>query len=304
MDLRFRSYRPEDFLQIRELLVSSYEETGQLGNWLIDRWNFCRMVSQTMHETFDSWEETVGVWEDETGTIIGVVNSEGEERGEAFFQIRFPLPASILEEMFNFAEKALAVQDNRKRSVRMRIPAGDIARESIASARGYVQLDWEEPTSVYPLHNLNPVNLPPGFHIQAGDNISNEAKALAHAKAFGYYEETQDRTVPLAFERMKQAPDYRADLDLSIVNDSGEVVSFCTIWYDANNRHGILEPVGTIPQFRKNGLGRAVISEGLHRIAKEGAQLAYVGSDMEFYKRLGFQCAYRSYVWEKSFDSL
>lgn len=299
MTLKLRAYRPEDFITIRNMLVSSFAQSGNLGNWMIDRWNFCRMVSHTMHNTYDSWEPTVGIWEDETGTIAGVVNSEGEERGEAFFQVRYPLPASTLEEMFAFAEQHLPLQEKDKRVLRLRIPAGDTLREAIAYERGYTKLGRDDTLSVLPLENLAPIPLPEGYRVTAGPETTPEAKALAHAKAFGYFVEEQDRTWPLAFQRMKEAPDYRPELDLSIVDESGEVMSFVTLWYDPTNRHGILEPVGTIPEARLKGLSRAVIWEGLHRLTGYGAKAAYVGSTMGFYKKLGFTPAFQSYVWEK-----
>lgn len=281
--------------------MASFEESGYLGNWLIDRWNFCRMVSHTMHGTFDTWEKTVGVWEDEAGRIVGVVNSEGEERGEAFFQLRFPLSSVLLEEMFVYAERTLTVQDKDLRFIRLRIPADDSIRESIAQARGYRKLEWDDSMSVLSLHNLNQVLLPQGYRIHSGPDVTSEAKAVAHAKAFGYFEEDHDRTFPLAFQRMKSAPDYRPDLDLSVIDESGEVVSFCTLWYDDQNQYGVLEPVGTISSARMKGLGRAVITEGLHRLAGYGAKSAYVGSAMDFYKRLGFEVAFRNHIWEKTF---
>lgn len=302
MNVKFRNYRTEDFILVRDMLVASFGETANLGNWLIDRWNFCRAVSHTMHDTYDSWDSTVGVWVDEAGAIAGVVNSEGEERGEAFFQIRVPLPAEVYEEMFNFAESSLAVQEKGRQIVRLRIPAGDSVREPIAYSRGYSQLEWNDSMSVLSLENLGPEELPQGYRILSGTDVSSEAKARAHAKAFGYFEEASDHTFPLAFERMKLAPDYRPELDLSVVDLSGEVVSFCTLWYDGENQHGILEPVGTIPAARKQRLARAVITEGLHRIAAYGAKSAYVGSTMEFYKRLGFEAVYTNYVWERIID--
>ncbi|WNS42404.1 GNAT family N-acetyltransferase [Paenibacillus sp. MMS20-IR301] len=299
MNVKFRRYRTEDFIAVRDMLVAGFAQPGTAGNWMIDRWNFCRAVSHTMHNTYDTWESTVGVWTDDKGMIAGVVNSEGEERGEAFFQVRFPLTSAVYEEMFDFAEHSLAMPSTGGRVIRIRIPAGDAVRESIAQSRGYRQLDWDDTLSMRSLQQLEPVKLPPGYRIRSGTEVTGEAKALAHARAFGYYEAEQDHSVPLAFERMKQAPDYRPELDLSVVDASGEVVSFCTLWYDGQNRHGILEPVGTIPAARKQGLARAAIQEGLHRIAAYGAESAYVGSTMDFYKRLGFEPAASSYVWEK-----
>lgn len=299
MGFRLRGYQPGDFLAVRNMLAESFAESGHLGNWLIDRWNFCRTVSHTMHNTYDSWEHTVGIWEDEAGTIAGVVNSEGEKRGEGFFQIRYPLPSSTLEEMFAFAEQYLPLQEKNQRVLRLRIPAGDSLREAIAYERGYTKLGWEDPLSVLSLENVAPLPLPDGCRVKAGPEITPEAKAVAHAKAFGYYKAEEDKTFPLAFRRMTEAPDYCADLDLSVVDASGEVLSFCTLWYDPINRHGILEPVGTIPEARLKGLSRAVIGEGLSRLTGYGAKAVYVGSTMAFYKKLGFTPAFSSNVWEK-----
>lgn len=66
---------------------------------------------------------------------------------------------------------------------------------------------------------------------------------------------------------MAKTPDYRSDLDLYVASESYEVVSFATIWYDAANKIGILEPVGTHYDYRRMGLARAVIGEGARRIA-------------------------------------
>lgn len=75
------------FLKIRDFLAETYNPDSLHHNWHIDRWNFCRYVSQTIHETTASWPATVGIWVDDSGVIQAVVNAEGENRGEAFFQL-------------------------------------------------------------------------------------------------------------------------------------------------------------------------------------------------------------------------
>ncbi|MEU4245988.1 hypothetical protein AB0F15_01110 [Amycolatopsis sp. NPDC026612] len=39
---------------------------------------------------------------------------------------------------------------------------------------------------------------------------------------------------------------------------SGRFVAQCLIWLDERNAVGELEPVGTLPEFRRTGLARAV----------------------------------------------
>jgi predicted N-acetyltransferase YhbS len=64
---------------------------------------------------------------------------------------------------------------------------------------------------------------------------------------------------------------------------------------------GIFEHVATHLDFRRRGFGRAVMMEGLRRIAALGATRAWVGSGQEFYAAIGFQKKYVCYNWIKEF---
>jgi len=277
------------------------KEFGKGANWTIDRWNFSYSMSRVMHDfSLQQWEASIGIWES-AGNIIGVVNSEGECRGEAFFQVGMAnLPEDTLNEMFDFAENNLGAEIEGERFVELRIPAGDKIQELIASNRGYIKQEWDEPFSSLPIIEMQDIILPKGLFFKNGNELNNSVKGMAHAKAFGYSDkEIYVKRVPLCYEAIKQTPDYRADLDLSIVNETGEVVSFSTMWYDAINKLGILEPVGTIPQYRKLNLGRAVIYELINRIKHEGAATAYVGSDQPFYLAIGFTKVFVHNNWKK-----
>ena len=102
-----------------------------------------------------------------------------------------------------------------------------------------------------------------------------------------------------AYQLLRKAPDYRPELDLSVVDENNEIASFTTVWYDESNRIGMLEPVGTIPSYRRMGLAKAVIFEGINRIRKLGAKKIYVGSDQKFYLSIGFTVEYEKEVWQK-----
>ena len=46
-----KAYEDGDFVRIRDFLKYSLFKDPSLKNWLIDRWNFGRYFSQTMHGT-------------------------------------------------------------------------------------------------------------------------------------------------------------------------------------------------------------------------------------------------------------
>ena len=87
------------------------------------------------------------------------------------------------------------------------------------------------------------------------------------------------------------------------VAPNGGFASFCTLWFDDVTRSAYVEPVGTAPEHRRRGLGKAVICEGLRRIERLGATMAFVGSYEEpahtLYASLGFTRYDLSEPWKK-----
>ena len=76
-----------------------------------------------------------------------------------------------------------------------------------------------------------------------------------------------------------------------------EYCSHCGLWYTEGDS-AYVEPVVTIPEHRKKGLGRAVIYEACKRAKNLGAKRATVLSDQEFYYKIGFKCSSEVYCWE------
>ncbi len=63
-----------------------------------------------------------------------------------------------------------------------------------------------------------------------------------------------------------------------------------------------MDPVATDPDSRRMGLGSAAVAETLRRARSEGATVAWVGSDQEFYRQLGFAVTARSELWVKPLE--
>lgn len=73
------------------------------------------------------------------------------------------------------------------------------------------------------------------------------------------------------------------------------------MWYEPVNKIAYVEPVATDPDFRRMGLGKAAVWEGIRRCGVLGATVAYVGSDQEFYKAIGFTKRFDSNCWVRHF---
>ena len=296
-----RPYHNQDFIKVRDFLVDSYAHFQRPYNWTLERWNFSISAARIMNGiSLQVWESQIAIWERDQA-IVAVVNAEGEADGEAFFQMAHEhLPDDMLQEMFAFCEARLGKQKDGKRDIYLRIPQGNSRIEQIATSRNYSKLPGIEPVSELRLEHEFSVKLPKGFSFAYGDDVTHDDKGKAHARAFGYEEEPvyRERST-IAFEHMSQTPDYRADLSIHVMSPDDEIAAFATMWHDQRNQIGMLEPVGTVPRYRKMGLGKAAILQLVNQVQRQGVSRVYVGSGQDFYLRLGFRASDLYGVWTK-----
>jgi predicted N-acetyltransferase YhbS len=321
MEASLRAYNGErDFVRIRQFLIDTFGLYQKPFNWLIDRWNFCRYCVIPIHSYYNvryfgvptrphhhfrdelpGWERTIGIWENENAEIVGVVHSENEEAGEAWFQIH-PDYTFLYAEMVTYAEERLADVVDRVGFVKLYVNDG-CELETIAQARGYERLDYSIHHHEYLLDELPDLRLPDGFVIKSvleEDDV--DKRRVAKALAFGGGYAPSDWTPAQAYKQIQQAPDYRKDLDIFIVAPNGEYASFCTIWVDEENQYGNFEPVGTHVAYQGMGLGRALLHEGFRRMAAYGVTRSYMDSPNKFYRKVGFRQTPNSYSpWIKYF---
>jgi ribosomal protein S18 acetylase RimI-like enzyme len=317
---RFRRYDPDrDFPRIRDFLVATFSLFEVPRNWRLERWNYARYFITPMLATDGLGEpdmgayrkavglfvESTGVWENEKGDIVGVVNIEHADPGhrgwgEVFVQ-RHPDHDALLPEMLDFAEAHLR---NRQRNLLyLPIYDDDQALLAVVQARGYQRNEaytlWD---SVFPIQGELPdPALPGGYRLQS---MADENDLERRRKAFGLgFDHPDPRDWPslLAYQELQRAPDYRPYLDLYAVAPDGEFASFCIAWWDERNRIASLEPVGTVPAHRRQGLARAVVLEAIRRVRALGGEQVFVGSDQAFYLSLHFELKYAQHHWKNEF---
>lgn len=295
MNYNFRVYRSEDLLKVREFLIQSYSKIKSPNTWLIDRWEFIIYSQETRNGTLDQWERNVGLWEYDNGELAAVVCMDD---GFYFQCEEISPPESLLEEMFAFAEQRAGEENAGYIQMYIPIPESMTAARTIACKRGYSLTKDRETINSLQLDKEFPVELPLGFRIRSGDEVDDAAKARGHIMAFNYAGTPEAEQTLLHYGNLRRAPSYSSYLDLSVVNETGEVASFCNIFWDSRNKIGILEPVGTSINYRTMGLGRAVLHEGFNRLRQLGANKVYVGGMQPFYEKLGFTTEVWLQVWE------
>jgi mycothiol synthase len=179
---------------------------------------------------------------------------------------------------------------------------GDAPRLAALHARGYSRGEAFFYARSRPVNApLPPALAPEGYTVRSVDPARDlPARVEVHKSAFMPSSLTVAR-----YRRAVQSACYRADLDLVAVAPDGAFASFCIVWHDAANRIGAFEPVGTHPAHRRRGLARAVMVEGLRRLAALGAETAFVNTYYEdepairLYESLDFPEIDRFYEWSK-----
>ncbi|MEA3375466.1 MAG: GNAT family N-acetyltransferase [Chloroflexota bacterium] len=147
-------------------------------------------------------------------------------------------------------------------------------------------------------HPFPPIPLPAGFRLKtlAEDNDLHKVDRVLW-RGFGHGDEPPEDGIRDR-EFMQSAPSFREDLNVVVEAPDGSLVAYCGMWLEPLHAIAYVEPVATDPDYRRMGLGRAAVLEGLRRSGAMGARTACVGSAMPFYRSLGFQELYNRSAWE------
>lgn len=141
-----------------------------------------------------------------------------------------------------------------------------------------------------PLAGLVEPVVPDGYVIRAISGL-DEAPALAdvHAASFG------STWTPEMYRKLMQSPGYAIEREFIAEAADGTFAAFTVTWHDHVNRMGLLEPVGTHPDHRRRGLGKALVLFAMRRMAAEGMKYATVVNEgtneaaRHLYRTCGFK---------------
>ena len=238
--------------------------------------------------------ELLRIWEDAQGVAAWVLVGPRHKGYDA--QIRPDLRGGRFErEVLQFADTRTA-ELMRRHGIEGDQMLGDAFRCDTARSRLLTELGWtrdDAPPYVLnraPLTDVPEPMLPDGYSIRAARGLE-EAATLAgiHIAAFGA------TWTPELYGRYMQAPGYAAEREFVAVAPDGAFAAFTVTWHDDLNRIGLLEPVGTHPDHRRRGLGRAVVLFAMHRMKAAGmthatvANLASNEASRALYTACGFE---------------
>lgn len=285
--------READYQRVGQFLVRTYASAGSHINWLQPRWEY--MHYHPLIKGVDL--AAIGVWQ-AGDQIVGVVHPE-DRTGTAYLQVDSAY-AHLKGEMLAYAEASLAVATDRGKALRVYINDADAAFQELAAAIGYQKSGGSDPMSCLAVSSAPaPVALPAGFRLKslADDNDLGKVGQVLWRGFNHQGDPPEDDIDDRRF--MQSAPSFRPDLNVVVQAPDGEFAAYCGMWYEPVHRIAMVEPVATDPSYRRRGLGRAAVLEGIRRCAERGATMAYVGSAQPFYQSMGFRQVYTCSVWRR-----
>ncbi len=283
-----------DYSRVGEFLVRTYRTSGSHINWLQPRWEY--MHHHPLIRRVDL--RPIGIWEAD-GEIVAVVHPE-HRTGTVYLELD-PAHADLEREMLRYAEANLALLSDGRKTLRVYINDSDADLQRAAAETGYEKDGGHEEMSRFDIAEQRPApRVPAGFRIAclADDDDPWKMHCLLWRGFNHSGEPPPDGIADREF--MQSAPGFRKELNIVIVAPDGRFASYCGMWYEPRQRIAYVEPVATDPDFRRLGLGRAAVLEGIRRCGCEGATVAYVGTAMPFYLSFGFRRMFGISVWRRS----
>jgi len=120
-----------------------------------------------------------------------------------------------------------------------------------------------------------------------------------------YSDMATGRKIPaVQYEALYRSEYYRSARDYVIRAENGAFAGHLTWWIDETGQAASLEAVATVPEYRRRGIMRRAIAEGLNMLKAEGVRYAYVSTSARnparfLYEGVGFAQLGKTYLYEK-----
>jgi ribosomal protein S18 acetylase RimI-like enzyme len=302
-----RLYETEhDLVQMQEMLMEARSRTSDWRYWHVGElmWQFFMVLCHL------SPQEHIRLWHDGEGKLAGYAIL-GEDPWFDWQVLPEYEWCGIETEALAWADACLA----RLREREGRRWAGPLIcgarqdnewRRSFLEQQGFRHGEHGEHDEVNMIRSLDeeipePM-IPTGFQVRGLDLSEVPGRAAVEREVWGAW--TVGNISDDDYARLMRLPGYHRDLDVVAVTPEGVIVSAVNGWIDPVNRIGDFGPVGASPAYRRRGLTRAALLEGMLRMKARGMDRMSISTQVTntasrpLYESIGFQIvnSYFEYV--------
>ncbi len=241
---------------------------------------------------------------------VGFVFTE-DPVSNIFFNLR-PGYEELADEMFEYAEKSFPAVGGEKEPV---LFPEQRALIQAAEKRGYT-VAYENVDMLFDFRKteLN-YELPEGFHFVDPLNIDPLKLAECtwngfNAEELGAFENWDDPNPESPWDPHKAyngvqsltiapPPHSTYQHNVIIADENGEYVCFSGMWWVQENKLAYMEPLCTIPKYRKRGLAAAALTQHYRHLKPLGAEYMTGGGNV-FYRKIGYEDSIHWLHWKRN----
>lgn len=300
MVLTCRSYTDADLPAVQAALADWRRTAGLPG---------CCHVGDLPHRVYAELRgrrpvgELVRVWSDDVG-IAGVAVCG---RFDTSFDV-FVRPAlrggdeelDMLRVAYDVTRRLMVATDQANTWVNSDVFADDLVRAEQLRRLGFARYRVWDHVLTRPLDGVLPsAVLPEGFTVGPAPTDVERLAAIRNESFDEGWTGAELRAVVL------EKPGYADARELVVTAPDGRLAAYTITWIDSANGVGHFEPVGTSGHFRRRGLARALLCQGLAELRAAGMRTATVAHAADnvaagaLYRDVGFVRAHETHGYRR-----
>jgi mycothiol synthase len=275
-DIKLRPYQPNDLTRVLTF-VGECLRTSNFCNWHpgdIAHWMSNAQRGKDLDEYYGLYEENNEIlafvelppvkWASYTLIV------HPQHRGGEFEK-------SLLQHCETTMWQRMQTEGSKETSLSIGVAECDKHRVNCLTALGYQLSKRESAMRRRSLAEFIPTSvLLDGFSIR-GVAGEHEAALLAevHSSAF------DSNWIAEKYLEVLCSPSFNIEHELVVVAPDGRFAAFLVYWLDPISKSGLFEPVGCHKEFRRRGLTKALMLEGMKRMIDAGMETALVGNKID-----------------------
>jgi ribosomal protein S18 acetylase RimI-like enzyme len=296
MTIKSRPYIDNDLPYLQDALASWLQEAGGCGYYHVG--NIPHWIYGTL-QGHHSVGDLVQVWEDGPNLVGMAINFLFDTAFQVFTSPAYRGTEVEIEMLQSAFETTLRFMKETKQagaSVVTDVFSCDDTRKELLARLGFEEYKlWDHINERSLSEPIPEAQLPGDFIIRSATMEDDEQLAMGRNDAFG-----ADWTPELYRAEVMQKPGYQPNREIIVVAPDRRIAAFTVIWLDEVNKIGLFEPVGTLRDFQRRGLARALMLYALREMKKLGMEIATVEHDATnlaafgLYQSLGFRKRYET----------
>ena len=236
----------------------------------------------------------MGLWE-KSGALVGVSVYE-MEMGKVHLHTD-PEHRGLLPQLLDWAEAELAIEKEGKRNLGVWITDKEKEKQELLGDRGY-RCTYRDPVKIFRYKNaFMDRKLPEGFRLINGYEVDYAKIGECYWRGFDHEDDQPEKNAE-GNMKVANAPHARKDLMSIVVAPNEEYACALGMWVDEQNKYAYLDPLATVPKYRRMGLATVALTEAMKKTKALGAEYCF-GGGREFYTDIGFEIICHREIWEK-----